>query len=749
MTDILSGREQALLEQGFAFHQQGRIADAASLYRQVLQTRPRNADALCLLGTAESQLGQFADSAVHLSQSLEIAPDQPDVHYNLGTVLQTLGRLDEALASYGRALDFNPGHVEARLNRSTVLKTLGRHDEALATVDRVLSQTPNFAAAHYNRGLILQSLRALPEALASFDEAVRLDGHMVDGWFDRSNLLMEMRRFGEALDGFDRVLQLRTTHAGAWGNRGLVLGRLGRLGDARDSLDRAVANDPTDADAYGNRATILRLMGDYEAALADGDRAIALQPGHAQAHYGRGLVLDEMDRLPEALSAYNEALRLNPLLDGLQGWAQYVCARLADWSDFQERRTRMAAALAAGHRVATPQSVLDDPELQRRATAGLAAEAPARSAPVFPPRPPGGRLRVAYISSDFGNHPVSHLMAGVLERHDRARFEIFAVSTAVRPSEAWRARIQAAVEHFVDAAPLPDARIAQNLREAGIDIAVDLNGWTKGNRTEIFAERAAPVQVSYLGFLGSMETGYHDYLLADRVIVPEENQRFYGEKIVYLPSYQVNDDAQKPSDKAFTRADFDLPEGAFVFCSFNQTYKLTPDVFDSWMRILGEVPGSVLWLLARHPTARDNLRAEAGKRGIDPARLIFADTIPLEDHLARLPLADLFLDSHPYNAGATASAALRMGVPVLTRIGQSFAARMGASLLTAVGMPELITETSGAYEALAIRLATRPDEMTAIKQKLAGNLPGSLLFDTERATRALEAVFEDMVAAKI
>jgi predicted O-linked N-acetylglucosamine transferase (SPINDLY family) len=366
--------------------------------------------------------------------------------------------------------------------------------------------------------------------------------------------------------------------------------------------------------------------------------------------------------------------------------------------------------------------------------------------PPLPARQRSGRLRIGYFSSEFRNHPLTHLLAGMFERHDRNRFELFAFSFSGRPADAWTRRVRSGMDHWIDLAGKPTTEAAQIAREQGIDVAVDLTGMTEGCRADVFAQRVAPVQASYIGYLGTMGADYYDYLIADAVIIPPDKRGFYVEKIACLPSFQINDDSQKPSERVFTRAGLGLPEAGIVFGTFNRVYKILPDVFDSWMRILARVPGSVLWLYCGNLSARGKLKAEVQARGIDPARLVFAELLQPDDHLVRLKQADLILDTFPYNSGATASGALRAGVPILTRIGESFAARMGASLLTAVGLPELITETPEAYEDLAVALATDPARLAAIKAKLDANLPGSILFDTERATRGLETLFETMHA---
>jgi protein O-GlcNAc transferase len=352
------------------------------------------------------------------------------------------------------------------------------------------------------------------------------------------------------------------------------------------------------------------------------------------------------------------------------------------------------------------------------------------------------RIRIGYVSADFHDHATARLMASVFENHDRSKFDITAISIGPDDNSPMRRRLEKSFERFVDARMLGDAEVARQIRVAEVDILIDLKGFTRDARTNIFARRAAPIQVNYLGYPGTMGASYFDYLIADSIIIPASHRHGYSEKIVCLPnSYQANDTSRNISDRIFTKAECGLPSQGFVFCCFNNNYKVTPRVFDPWMRILKSVEGSVLWLYVENATAVANIRKEAGLRGIDPARLVFAESMPLPDHLARHRLADLFLDTLPCNAHTTASDALWAGLPLLTQIGETFAGRVAASLLNAVNLPELIVETPEQYERMAIELATHPEKLRAIKSRLAEQRLTSPLFDTGRFTRHIEAAY--------
>ncbi len=589
----------------------------------------------------------------------------------------------------------------------------------------------------------------LPEGARLLEQSLALDPNQPDTCHNRGNALLELERFTEAAASFERAASLKPDYADAWMGRGVALNMLNHYSDALACFGRALSLRPNYATAYNNRGNSLLGLQNLEAALADYVMAARLDPNSADAHHNQGVILSYQNQHEDALHAYARTLTLKPDMPWLDGMIIYSLQQISDWKGFQGWRQRILDGVMAGRPVVSPfhlHALIDDLAIHRQAS-GIYGQTRYKKQPGFPairPYPRHERIRIAYVSSDFRDHPVAHLLAGLFTAHDRSRFDVCAVSLRTDPASPWHARIETTAEHFLDASQMSDHEIVRKLRDLEIDIAIDLNGFTDGGRTCIFAERAAPIQAHYIGYLGTMAMDYYDYMLADSVLVPENQQPEYTEAIAYLPAYQINDDQLASSARVFTRAECGLPENGFVFCSFNQTYKIVPDVFASWMRILNRVPGSVLWLHVVDDKALSNLRASAERLGVDGSRIIAASRIPLAEHLARQRLADLFLDTHPYNAGATASHALRMGLPLMTRPGQSFAARMGASLLTAVDMPELIVDSQDAYETLAIKLATEPEALAAIRRKLQANLPKSRLFDTRRAVGHLEALYEAM-----
>lgn len=490
--------------------------------------------------------------------------------------------------------------------------------------------------------------------------------------------------------------------------------------------------------------------GEAAAAAASYEQALALKPDYAEAYSNLGDALTQLKQLEAAAARYAQAFALKPDLDYLIGTLLHAKMHLCDWSGLESMHIQLVEKIARNEKVVTPfasLSLFDSLVLQKKAAEiWVAAKYPSSNAlPKLVQRdltPGRDKIRIGYFSGDFRHHPTAYLTAELFEMHDRSRFELTAFSFGPDTQDAMRTRVAAAFGNFIDVRNQSDKEVALLAQKLEIDIAIDLDGYTKHSRTGIFSLQAAPVQVSYLGYPGTMGGEYIDYIFADSTVIPVENQPHYSEKIVYLPfSYQVNDSQRVISSVVFTRAELGLPESGFVFCCFNNNYKITPGTFAGWMRILKQVPGSVLWLFEDNPMAALNLRKAAQRCEVSPERLVFAQRMPLPEHLARHRLADLCLDTLPYNAHTTASDALWTGLPVLTLIGEPFASRVAASLLKAVEMPELITETQEAYEALAIELASQPGKLTALKAKLQAKRLSTPLFDTALFTRHIEEAY--------
>ena len=659
------------------------------------------------------------------------------------------GLLDEAEQLYRKILKMQPRNYDCLHMLGILAFQRHEHEEAVRLIDIVLQHNPKFDAAHNNRGNALKEARRFDEALASYDRALALKPDNVDALNNRGVVLYEMRRPEEALASYDRAIALKPDHAEAFCNRGIVLSKLRQFNEALTSYDRAIALNRDYADAFNNRGTVFYDMGRFEEALASYDKAIAFKPDDAEALKNRGNTLSKLGRFD--LVNYNKAFALKPDLNLLEGARLYAKMRICDWSNFDGDVSHLIAAIAGGGCASEPFVLLSTPSESalHRKCAELYAADKCSSAP--PPlwrgeRYSHDRIRVAYISADFRDHPVSHLLANMFERHDRARFETIAISFGPDDQSEMRTRLKGAFERFIDVDGKSDRDAARLMRELEVDIAIDLMGFTSNCRPAIMTFRPAPIQAAYLGYPGTMGVNFIDYIIADPFVIREDQRQHYSEQVVYLPDAYVGyDTTREISEPPPTRADLGLPENGFVFCAYNSNYKITPHIFDIWMRLLREVAGSVLWLSGANAFAISNLQREAQARGIDPNRLVFAPRVKrIEDHLARYRVADLFLDTLPYNAHTTAGDALWAGLPVVTCAGNTFASRVAGSLLNAVGLPELITHSLNDYEALALKLARDPALLAALKQKLARHRETDPLFNTARFARHIEAAYTAM-----
>lgn len=814
------------IHQASRLHQQGKIAEAAAIYRAIIAGQPRNFDANHLLGVALLQQGDAQGAEMQLRVALNINPVNAAAHNNYGNVLRAMKRPAEALVNYDKALSILPAYPDAFSNRGTALRDLGRLDEAVQSFKQALALKPADAPSLQNLGSLLLQLRKPDEALGYFEKLVALRP-TAEVLVSQGNILLDLRRADEALKCFDRAIALNPDYFGAHLNRGNALAQLDRMAEAVASYDRVTALKPDYGDAWFNSGNILTFMKHYEQALAHYEKALALlphlpdahlnvgstlvnlkryqealphlekalslRPNHANTLVNKGAALQELKKFAEALDCFERALKLDPACtaayinagnifmqlnefspaiasfgtalkleperDFIAGTRLHAKMMLCDWGDYAAATAKLAADAGAGKKTVTPFNLLSLPSTAAQQLTCARAYADA----MFPPLPPlwkgekyahdkiriaEGKIRIAYVSADFHGHATAQLMAGLFEAHDRARFHITAISFSPDDGSPMVARLKAAFDDFIDVNAMGDVEVAQLIRSRETDIAVDLKGYTQNARVNIFAQRPAPVQVSFVGYPGTMGAPYIDYIIGDSIVTPPEHGKFYTEKIIRLPhSYQPNDRKRVIAAATPARAALGLPETGFVFCGFNNHYKITPDIFALWMRLLKQVDGSVLWLLEPNATAAANLRASAQAAGIAPERLVFAPRVGVEDHLARQRQAGLFLDTLLYNAHTTASDALWAGLPVVTCLGDTFAGRVAASLLHAAGLPELVTTSLADYETLALKLAREPATLAGLKDKLAKNRDTCALFDTGKFTRDLEKAYLDMVKA--
>jgi len=763
-----------LFQRAVSLQQGGRLVEAEALCRQLVKQQPGHAQGWHLLGHLRLQGGDAQDGLDSLRCALAADPGLHAVHLSLGNALLQLKRPAEAVPHYQHLLRQAPHDAAVHNNLGTALRELGQPQEALQVLDRALALKPDYARAHNNRGNALRDLQRLDEALQAYEQAVALDPQYVIALNNRAELLRQLGRTAEAAAGdplslgdhymaqgqpvralacYDQLLRLQPNDLAALNNRGVAQLQLRLLAEARQSFEQVLQHSPHDAGALNNLGNVLREQGLLNEALARYSAATEAAPEQAVGWSNRANLLFDLKRPADALPCLERLLALSPQYDYALGnrWhGQRLCC---DWRDAEASTQAVLAGVRAGQRSIPPFALLsacDDPALHSACAQRYAQDRFPAQPPLWPhgrTAPPAAKLRIAYLSADFHEHATAYLMAGVFEQHDRSRFELIAWSYGPPSSDAMRQRLQASFDHFEDGSGLTDTQAAQRLHALGVHLAIDLKGYTGQSRPGILAHRPAPIQVSYLGYPGTLGAPYIDYVLADRHVLPAAQHPHYSEAVVSLPhSYQPTDAQRRIAEPTPSRTTLGLPEAGFVYGCFNNSYKLTPHFFSLWMRLLQQVPGSVLWLMGEPEEARLNLQAQAQAHGVDPGRLVFAPKLPQAEHLARLRQADLFLDTLPYNAHTTASDALWAGLPVLTCQGQAFAGRVAASLLHSVGLPELITHDLAGYEALALQLALQPQQLAAIRARLAAARAHSPLFDTRGYTRDLERAYLQMWA---
>ena len=706
-------------------HQAGRLQVAAQIYGQILAIEPNHADACHLLGVIHAQTGNHKQAVEYIS----------------------------------RALRVNPNWAEALANLGNALKEQGRFDEAVAALQRAVKLKPDFAGAHFSLGNLLRDQGNLDAAVSSYRRAVALQPEFAQADFNLGNVLSDQNNLSEAATCFRRVLKVKPDLVAAHYNLGNALRGLGKLEEAVICFRRAVEIKPDFAEGHGNLGAALGEQGMLDEALVCYRRALALRPDSAEAQNYLGIALTRVGKLDEAAGCYRRALELQPDYPAALVALIHTNQQMCSWDGLQVLAERVIEVVHrnAGSGINSLVPPFSFLALPTRTTAeqhlrcarqwvdrqfkaiGGADSTLAR----HPAAQRKSKTTIGYLSADFRSHPVAALVAELIEKHDRDQFAVFGYSYGPDDGSPMRQRLTQAFDRFVDLKNASFMESAQRIAADGVDILVDLTGYTQDARTQILALRPAPIQVNYLGYPSTLGATFMDYILVDDFVVPGDQQAFFTEKLVHLPGcYMVNDSQREIAAPTPTHAECGLPEQGFVFCSFNNSYKITPDMFGVWMELLKAIPGSVLWLQEVNRFVAANLSREATIRGVAAERLVFAPrTAHLSEHLARYRLANLFLDSFPYNAHATASDALWVGCPVLTLAGATFASRVAGSLLRTLGLPELVTTSLEDYQALAIRLARNPDLLAALRTRLAANRETSAVFNGEQFARTVEKAY--------
>lgn len=778
--DILKKRTNdpiALHHLGIILYQRRELETAAQLIRKSLAAKKNYPEAYSNLGNVLRDLGKHEEAVAAYKDALRFKPNYPEGFSNLGTALLAQNNPSEALAVFDKAIKLRPSYAEAYFNRGVALRQLGRQDEAVEAFSKAIELKPDLREAHFSLGVVLHEQRKLEAAAEAFQRAIALMPQFAEPYANLSSVLIDLDRIDEAEAACRKAIALKPDFVVAYYNLGVTLKKAVKLDEAIAAFRNAIVHYPNFAEAYCNLGLVFMDQGKALEAIEVYQKAIALKPNFFEAYNNLGVPLREMERLDEAADAYRNAIAANPKYsdayvnfgnilreqgkteEAIEAYKQGLAAdannakahvqlihlrrHACDWREFDAETKRLfelAQYVEPFVFLSAPSTAAQQLECSQRWASHFQ-----RGTPFVHARRQRDRIRIGYLSADFRRHATAYLMAELFERHDRSRFETYAYSYGYDDKSDVRQRLIKSFDHFVELRTTPHEESARRIHGDGIDILIDLKGYTGGVRTEILVNRPAPIQVNYLGYPGTMGADFIDYIIADKFVTPMEHQPFYSEKLVQLPDcYQPNDTKREIASTMPTRAQFGLPEQAFVFCSFNGVYKFAPPVFDIWMRLLKTVPGSVMWMLSTSPLVEKNLRREASARGVEPERLVFSPAMPLADHLARHKYADLFLDTLPINAHTTASDSLWAGLPILTCAGGTFAGRVAGSLLEAVGLPELITTSLADYEAVALDLATHPDKLAALRARLAANRLSAPLFDIDRFTKGIEAAYAGM-----
>jgi predicted O-linked N-acetylglucosamine transferase (SPINDLY family) len=730
---------------GNQMQQQKEYANAAIAYQKALELQPDFAEAAWKCGNAYQNQGDFESALPYYRKAITCKPDYAQAYNNMAVALQALQRYDEALDAIDRAIDLKPDYASAYNNRGLVLKDMEQPIEEQAAYRQAIAIDPEFIQAHNNLGNSLRRQEQYQEALSCF-EIVLNKTHTPEVFCNYGLVLWNLKRYQEALAAQDQAIALKPNYANAWTQKGQALGSLKREQEAIECFNRALQINPNFAEAYNGLGLAYHSQKNYQSAAEHLKRSTQLKPDVVPYWINYGHTLKELKEYQAEIECYQQALAINPHHDFLLGEYYQAKRQTCDWHNLQEINSDFKQQIRQGKKTSSPFTVLaltDDASLQHQA-AEVWGNDQIKNLPDYPalnPYPEHQKIRIGYFSSDFRNHPVAFLTAELFEKHDRERFEIIAFSYCDSSENFMRQRLIEGFDAFHDVADYEASKIVDLARSLEIDIAIDLSGYTNDSRIGMFAMRVAPLQIGYLGYVGTSAMPFMDYIIADTITIPESDRQNYSEKIIYLPCYQPNDTQRTISDVQYSRADLGLPEQGFVFCCFNNSYKITPEMFDSWIRILQAVSGSVLLMFVDNPQAELNLKTYFIRSGMDGDRLVFVKRLPIPEYLARYRTADLFLDCLPYNGGTTTSDALWAGLPVLTCAGQAYAARMAASLVSAAGLPELVTHNLVEYEAKAIQLASNPQLMAQLRSRLAAERKTSKLFDIALFTSHLEQAY--------
>jgi protein O-GlcNAc transferase len=745
---------------GCTFFDMGELSKAVSAFEKALVLKPDLPEIYNNMASALWLQGKTEQAITSCKKALELKPNYFEAYNSLGNVLQSEGRTEEAIANFQKAVELRPSSPECQNNLGQAFQELGKSEEAIISCKKALELKPDFAEAHVNLGNALISKDKFDEALSCFEKAININPNIAQAYNGLGRVSEAQHHFEAAASHYEQATALNKSYFDAYINLGRLMQKMGRANEAIPYYLKVLEIKPDYVDAYNNLGNLLQAQGMIEMAITHYQTALDMKPDQPEVYNNLGIAFADLGQLEDAISSYRKAIDLQPdlgsaydnLVHALQqtcSWEEFqnVAAKLEEISkDQMKNHVRPAETPFISVLRTTDQAYqyaiakFHSKEISTQCSQPLTVNPITKNERISKKR-----ITIGYLSSDFFDHATAHLMLGLFGLHDRDQFEVICYSYGKDDESYYTERIRKDSDRFVDLYSESYAEAARLIYEDQVDILVDLKGYTKGNRLEICAYHPAPVQVTYLGFPGTTGADFIDYVITDKVVTPESFSSFYSEKFVYLPnSYQVNDHTQAISPKRWRKSDLGIPESSFVFSSFNQAYKIEPLIFDVWMEILHQVPESILWLFVSNRTAKMNLVREAEKRGIDGGRLLFAKKLPKDEHLARLKISDLSLDTRIVNGHTTTSDALWAGIPVITLEGSHFASRVSASVLKAVGLPDLITRDLEEYKHLAIRLANNQKQLHIVSNTLAKSRLVKPLFDTPRFVLNLEKAYKAM-----
>lgn len=699
-----------------------------------------------LLGGVYVSLGKLYEAELAFKEVTYLNPKYIDGYSNLGSVLNLLGKYDESIKAYEQVLSINMNEPEAYFNIGNVFKNKMNFKEAIASYKKAISIKSDYVEAYNNLGIILQKQGKVEDAIVVYNKAYSMKPNYVALLNNLGRAYEELEKFTHAIDYFKKILSIQPKNYQSLKSLGNIFIKQGEFDNALHCLKSAINFNDPDPELYNNIGVIYKTKLDFESAINYFNKAISLRKNYYEACYNKANTLQNQKKTQLAIEVYKEVLLLKPNYELAKSQKLHQEAILCKWEDIYESKDDLAV-LGTKEQIIDPFTVLsfeDEPQKHRLRSEIYSKSKYSRNILPFSKGAlsKSKKLRIGYFSADFTEHPVAHLLVRILELHDREKFEIYAYSYGPNRNDHMRKRIVKGVDIFKDIEKISDKDVAYLAREDQLDIAIDLTGHTNNSRHGIFAYRAAPLQINYLGYPGTTGSNFIDYLIADTKLIPVDLKSYYSEKIIYLPNtYMATDNTRKFSNINISRSAMGLPNDKFVFCCFNNNYKITPKEFNIWMSLLKKIDKSILWLKKSNIIAENNLKKEANKRNIDPSRLYFADIVSMEEHLSRHKLADLYLDTFSFNAHTSASEALWAGLPVVTKIGKSFSARVAGSLLNAIGLEELITETAEEYETVIYELATNPKKLRHIREKLKNNRLSRPLFNSELFVKHLENGF--------